>query len=614
MPNRFGPRHLVLIMLLAALGASVWFNMLQLDRVWKRLDAVQVSQRSIEESIARLEKSVADRPATPPTARAATGDDWAIPGVAVVRRPRPEWVHDPRREPDFSVGGTITEALDAEFDSMTPYVAIGAVVRRVQEVALERLGDYHPETLEMQGVLAEAWQADPNGRWLRVKIRDDANWSDGKPVLASDVRFTIGLIKNTVYPTERFRPLYAGVSGVEVISDKVAEFRFSEAFYSNVDIALRLAPLAEHVYGVLTPERFKASTGLVFGSGPYMLPDFNIENQWAKGRPVEFVRNPRYRGDPRPADAVRFTMLKDAGARLAALEKGEADLIRATPEQVAKARADAGSGVRALAWPSIPAGAMSIIWNCGKRPDGTPTVFGDARVRLAMTRALDRERLNQDLFGGEGRVVSGPFRWDSAQADPAIRPWGFDPAAAERTLTDAGWERGDDGVRRDAEGRELAFTILLSRTLPAPEVIAAALRDRFAAVGARCETLISEGAPLQQAGQTHDFDGLVLAWSPDGPESTPQQRFHSASIAKGGENWGQWSNAKADALMDNARRELDPERRAALWRSLHAIMHAEQPHTFLLARPWFTLHSARLGNVRPTPMGLEKPEMYVRKP
>lgn len=597
--------------LLAVTIALTLLGMVQLDRVWGRLGELQRSQARLEEAIIRLEQRAA---VTNPAGAAAAvqtslgQDAWAVPGVPIVRSPRPDWINDPRGQPGFTSGGTITEAIESELATLTPYIGATAAARRINELVIERLADYHPATLQMQGVLAEAWQIDPDRRWLRVKVRDNAVWSDGEPVTAGDIRFTIDFLADTRINAIRFRATYSGIGEVRVISEKVAEFRFVEPVYINVDAALRLPVLAEHVYSAFPPEQYNTSTGLVFGSGPYRLAELDAANQWVPGRPIELVRNPRHTGRSPAPDTMRFVVMTSPQARLAAIDNGEVDLIRSSADQYTAVSRRSGNTLQLFSWPCIQSGPHAIIWNCGARPDGKPTPFADRRVRLAMTHAIDRERLGRDFFEGlSGPVPTGPFSPTTAANDPAIAPWPFDMKRAGELLDEAGWKQTADGTRRDPAGNPLRFSIMLQRS---SEKLAALLRDQFGALGAECTTIPFDNA--EQALKAHDFDGIVYGWSPDSPEVNPYQRFHSASITGGGDNSGQWATPEADALIAEARRTMDPAQRDALWRKFHAIVHAEQPYTYLYARPWFTIASPRIGNIVPYPMGLLKAEMFVR--
>lgn len=627
MPNRFGVRHAILALLLVGVMVSVWLNMLQLDRVWARLGELKAAQGRLEESVVRLERAGAGVPLRGP----ANESPVASPQSAVKSEPTPtpsawgrpdvpiRWTTQPfprRGESpalDAAQGGILTEGLEQDLEYITPYRGTSAITRRVLELVQERLADYDPRSSTMHGVLAEGWQMDPAGLWLRVKIRDDANWSDGVPVSAEDVKFTIELIRNNAYGAKRFQSQFEAVSEVRVITPKVAEFVFKEVLYTNEDATLRMVPIPAHVYGKITSDQFIASTGLLVGSGPFMLASSSIENQWTPGKPVELVRNPRWRGNPSTLDGYRFVITKAASARLAAIKNGEIDVVRGTPELAASVGEDQGRPPYAVTWNPVTAGPVVIVWNCGKRPGGSVPITNDRRVRTALTFALDRWKMNADLFGGKGAVCSGPFPADSPSSNPDVSPLPYNIDKANALLDEAGLNRGDDGKRVDGTGKPVGLKIIAQREMANADAWSAYLRDQMAALGIACSVELLDQSVYGSTNKSRDFDGTVASWAPDSPEPNMHQRYHSASIRDRGDNDGQWSNPVADDLIDKARRNLDPAQRAELYRRLHALMHAEQPVTFIVARPLIMLVSGRVGNFVPTSMGVDRTSFYIKK-
>ncbi|MFM9957050.1 MAG: ABC transporter substrate-binding protein [Phycisphaerales bacterium] len=635
MPNRFGIRHAVLSLLLLALTVSVWLNMLQLDRVWEKLGEVRAAQGRLEEAVVRLERrgvavpavatpvpsdsGAATAPAPSPTAATARDDSWAKPGVPIKRVQRPAWINDPTKEPDYQVGGIITEAFEQDLPRLMPYGGgpSNATVTRVLTLVQERLADINPKTLAFEGVLAEAWQMDPMGLWLRVRIDDEAVWSDGEPITADDVKFTLDLIKNPDYGVTAFKSQFEGVAQSTVLSDRVIEVTFSEALAQNEDATLRVVPLPRHIYGKLSSDEHRAATGVLVGSGPYMLANggTTLADQWKKGDPVELKRNPRWRGPKRPADGFRFVARKDGKTQLAAVTNLEADLARGVPEHL-KQLADAPvPGVRVVSWLPVNTGPVSIAWNTANRGDGLSPCAG-VLVRQALTHALDRERMNRELFGGAGVVVSGPFPIERPGYDREVPPLPFSMDRANTLLDQAGWPKGPNDKRADSAGKPLSFRIIAPSSLANGPVWSAYLRDQFTkGLGAECAVELLDQTAYDQARTSRDYDGIISAFAPDSPEPNLKQHYHSSSIGDGGNNNAQWSSQEADAIIDAARKTLDRDARNALWRELHRLIHREQPVTFIASRPMVMLVSDRIGNFPTNKMvfGADRAEMYIRK-
>jgi peptide/nickel transport system substrate-binding protein len=625
MQNRFGFKDFVTLVLLLAIGVFVWLSMVQRDREWELLQVVGDRLAQLERDVARLNaklESGVPVAAVPHASVGAPGvkpnlepsESWARPGVPVTRADRFDFVSDPTSMSGYKEGGTFTEVFEGQAPKITPYLYSDVYGQRiVQEVVGECLAGYDPATLAYEGWLAEAWQYDPAGMWLRVKIDDRARFSDGMPVTAEDVQYTYEFINNPQHETERFRSTVDNVVQAKPISEKVVEFEFKEPRYNSLDQAMRTVIIPKHFYAQFQPSQINGSTGLLMGSGPYKLATLDPTAQWAPPQPMVFVRNEQYWGRRPPLDSLRFVTIQDNIARLTAFENGEGDMVRGTPEQYATKSVDADFVERAhaLAWTNMRSGYTFIAWNCGPR-NGKLTPFHDKRVRQAMTHLLDRERIRRDFVEGLGQIATGPFNPLTTQASPEAIPYPPDVAKARQLLNDAGWQdRNNDGVLENAEGEPFDFEFTYSTGSALAEKVGKYLLDQSAKVGIRCHLKVIDWALMDTIQDARDFDAITLAWSWGAPESDPMQIFHSSAMQNQGDNWMQWSNAEADRLIETARREVDSAKRMPLWHQLDLLIQEEQPYTFLLAIPWIRFVDKRVHNVHPYAVGLDKREMFI---
>ena len=339
MQNRFGLKDLFIIVLIAFVGLLVLLNMVKSNREWDSLREIRQKIGALETQLATLDRgtrqqvgSIKDQvdtlgakvdavgeqikqgvkvsagaaAGTPPKGAGsstaskpgARDESWALPGVPVEWQPAWSFATDPRTQNGFQEGGTFTEAFEARPAKLIPYIQTDVYGRRVVDIVSETLGAYDPHTLKLRGVLAEAWQIDPEGMWLRAKIRDEARFSDGMPVTAEDLRWTFhDFVMNPQIEAQRTRSTVADqIDQVKVISERVVEIRFKQKLFSNLDSALTLFVLPKHFYSSLTPAQINKGTGILMGSGPYKLRRLDIEDQWTPGQPIELVRNEQYWG------------------------------------------------------------------------------------------------------------------------------------------------------------------------------------------------------------------------------------------------------------------------------------------------------------------------------
>lgn len=629
MQNRFGVKDFFLFLMVAGLIVSTCFAMLQQDRHWKKQQELLDKIRTVESQVSRLEgkvDSIASRPvvaAPVSTDRAAAGTtapagndaSWARPGVAIQWQPAPAWHSDPNTVSGMVPGGEFTEIWEAQTKVLTPNISTDVYSRRVQEVVLEALADLDPVTLKMHGVLAEAWQVDPDGLWLRARIRSGARFSDGTPVTSEDVRWSFhDYIMNEQIDAERTRSIYRdSIAEVKPIDERTVEFTFRDRLFSNVDNALGMFILPKHFYSRFSPAQINQSTGLLMGSGPFKLQGLTADRQWSPPADVVVEKNPQYWG-PKPAlNSIRFQAINEEIARLNSFRKGEADMITpASPQFVSKSDdPEWKSSTRFLKWINMRSGYSFIAWNCDTR-NGKPTPFRDKRVRQAMTMLLNREQMIQDIWKGIGVVAKGNMPLSSPGANKDIKPWPYDPVRAKELLKQVGWEdRDGDGVLEDRNGNPFEFEYSYAGGSEISERVARYVKDAYQAAGIIVKLRSADWSVYQEFMKKRDFDAITLGWGANSPESDPIQIFHSKSIQNQGDNFAQWNSPDADRLIEQGRREMDPEKRAQIWQQLEAVLHEEQPYTFVRVPPWLRFASMTIGNVNTYPVGLVQPE-FVR--
>ncbi|MCA9312510.1 MAG: hypothetical protein KDA21_14950, partial [Phycisphaerales bacterium] len=328
------------------------------------------------------------------------------------------------------------------------------------------------------------------------------------------------------------------------------------------------------------------------------------------------VRNEQYWGQAPAIRELRYVAIADPAARRVALENGEVDVITGNAALLDAVANNAAFNRRhrTLVWPNLRSGFSFIAWNCGERR-GRTTPFVDARVRRAMTHLIDRERMARDFHGGRATVCTGPFSPHTPQSDPSIEPWPMDLSEAARLLDEAGWmDRNRDGWRENERGDPFTFEFTYPAGTTTGPAIAAYLTAQAARVGVHCESRMVEWAAYGQIQDGRDFDALIMQWVQPAPEVDPRQVWHSDSMRQQGDNFVQWSSPTADRLIDEGRRELDPEWRMAFWHALHRHLHEEQPYTFLLHTPTIVFINRRICNVHTYPCGLVIEEMYIPAP
>lgn len=595
-------RHVGWIVSLIVLGILLLLVMVQVDRQWDRLSAMESLMReqardlrALRSGLQRLEAELASGEYA---LRSAGGVETGLP-PAFVRAQRAA------EEADFAPGDWLVRAFGAGLATLTPYVSSDAYASEVQAYVLESLLLRDPDSLEWQGLLAESWEFSGDGMTLRFRLRPGLRFSDGEPLTAHDVAFTFRFVMDEPIAAPRSRAYLEKLESVEALDERTVVFTFAEPYFNALQLAGGLDVLPQHFYSryLDEPETFNQSRGILLGSGPYRLAN---PLTWSpdSGR-VELERNPRYWGpvDP-PFERLVWRVIQNDSARLTSFRNGEIDVYGARPREYALLRDDTALRERADAFEymSPTAGYAYIAWN--QERNGAPTRFADRRVRLAMSHLTDVQRVIDEVMLGYGEPAVSPFNPRSPQHNPDLLPVPFDVEKALALLAEAGYrERNRDGILVDADGEPFSFDLVFFQDNDDTRRMVLFLRDLYARAGIQLRPRPTEWSVMLDLLNRKDFDAITLAWT-SGIETDIFQMFHSSQTIAGGDNFMNYRNPELDRAIEAARAEVNEEARMALWRAAERILYEDQPYTFLMRRQTLAFIDRRLRNLQQTQLGL----------
>jgi len=435
------------------------------------------------------------------------------------------------------------------------------------------------QNLEPVPGIATGWEVSDDGRTYTLHLDPRATFSDGTPVTASDVRFT--LLKILDAPSPQFASWFEHLnrSATKVLDARTIQVAFTTPRPAQL-LAFTISVLPERVYG----QGDFATNAAVVGNGPYVL------GRRTRGQSILLTRRPSYwREAPQITDVLFRPIAEDAVAWNALL-RGELDVARISndlwwrehekPEVVAKLRF---------------VDTWQLSYNCIAWNLDDP-LFRDARVRRALALSFDRPSVIGTLLHGQARPVTGPFTPDQWANDPTVEPLPFDLEQAAALLAAAGWRDRDGDGTLDRAGTPFSFTLLIPVGTVArdqAQVLQAGLRQ----VGIRMEISTMDAAAFFDRVLRRNFQAAFFSWVNE-PDPDPYALFHSTQLPPAGLNVGGYANSDADRLLDAARVERDRGHRAALYHELHALLAHDQPYlwTVQVATKWAV--SRRIENVR----------------
>lgn len=398
------------------------------------------------------------------------------------------------------------------------------------------------ENLNFVNDLATDYLCSSDGLVWTFTIRDDVVFSDGEPLSARDVAFTVnGVIDSAMSEAD-----LSMVDRAVAVSDTVVELHLNKPHNALLYTLAVLGIVPEHAYG---PEYGRNP----IGSGRYVL------ERWDKGQQVIFTANPKYYGRKPSMERV-VVVFMDEDAALAAVQKGEVDIAYTYATHARQAfegyelAAYKTVDSRGVSLPSVPAGGTKLVegdmaFNTGN------DVTADVAVRRAINCGLDRDAVIEHVLDGYGKVaysVGDGMPWSSPDMKVEL-----DREKAARLLDEAGWKRGEDGVR-SRDGVRAAFDIWYSSDDSVRQALANEFANQMAELGLE---VTPRGGSWDEI-YLHQFSQPVLwGWGSNSPVEV-----YELNYSTGWGNYSCYESEITDAYLDEALAQTDVEASYEYWR------------------------------------------------
>ena len=530
-------------------------------------------------------------------------------------------------------------------EKLNPYTSSDRSATRVLGYIFESLlyaENEPPYTLK--GMIAKNYPAISKDKLsYSFEIREDVHFSDGKPLTADDVLFSMKVIKNPQVLAPHMRNYFAAIKGVRQQGKYEITFFCDEPYFRN-DLALgSFEILPKHFYdpdGLLDPvsiislidgswkegqhadrvrkfaEQFNQNFNRqVLGSGPYFIED--MEQDVITQQKIVLTRNLNYWGAQKEGlpssgyvDKVIFKIINNTDAAFIELTNGNLDYHSLRPLEFKDKSWSPDFTKRFLKGIEYSSGYTYIGWN------NAHPIFRDRRVRQAMTHVTDKEGMVENLLFGLGVPVEGPIHKFRPEYNHDLEPFLYDPEKAIDILEAAGWNDSDeDGILDkivDGELLPFKFEFLVNSGNQIRKDIALVVQSELLDIGIVCEVRELDWSVFLDRVKNKDFAAVTLGWSgslrfpPDG-----YQIWHSSQAQMGGSNFISFKDVEVDHILEEYRREFDMEKRIALYRRFQKILHREQPYTFLWKGRSAKAYSRRFRGVNWYPIGTDTQEWWV---
>ncbi len=479
----------------------------------------------------------------------------------------PDFSHLPYANPDAPKGGRMVQGLIGTFDSLNPLIVRGVPVQQIRGYAYERGYVYeslmargNDEPFTLYGLLARSVETDDDRSYVTFHIDPRARFSDGRPVQADDVLFSLALLRDHGRPLHH--QYYSKVAKAEALDPLTVRFDFGGVADRELPLILGLMPiLPRHAIDVA---KFEDTTlAAPIGSGPYRVTAVS------PGASVTFTRNPDYWGRDLPInrglwnfDEIRLDFYREANGLFEAFKRGLYDLrVENEPlrwhEGYDFPAVRDGEVIRDTNKIGIPHPSEFFVFN-SRRP-----TFADVRVRRALAMLFDFEWINRNYYFGLYSRSGGYFAGSelSAYSRPAddreralLKPYlahipsdildgryhlpVTDGSGRDRTvlrnalalLSEAGYAIDGTVLKQRATGTPLSFEIMV--TTREHERIALAYQRDLRRAGINVSVRVVDAVQFEQRRLAYDFDMIPNRWD--------------QSLSPGNEQAFYWGSQAAD--------------------------------------------------------------------
>jgi peptide/nickel transport system substrate-binding protein len=408
--------------------------------------------------------------------------------------------------------------------------------------------------------LAERWSWQDNYRNLVFFLRRNVKWHDGKPFTSADVKYTFDVAREAPEAPARLRlsarkEWWSSVASIEAPEPYTVVFHLKRP---QPSLLLMLASGYSPVLPAHVP--LNELRQKCVGTGPFR------QKEWLRGQMVELERNPDYFVPDRPhLDGIRYTIIRERGTRLAALQAGRLDAF--VPLEMTKAMADTAKSVTpALVIAEIGQNGSDNVLLNHKRPP-----FDNPLVRKAVNIALDRRAYVKSVRQ-DGAVIGAALMprpmgfWGLADADlrtmAGYRDPARDKAEARRLLAEAGY----------GPGKPLRLE-MVTRTSPIYVDLASFAVDQLRLVGVEATVKQLDTSAWFPALARREFQiaANLTAGGFDDPDAYLVENYKCGSSR----NYTDYCNEATDRQIEAQSQELDRAKRLKMVGDIQRTLEAE---------------------------------------
>lgn len=420
----------------------------------------------------------------------------------------------------------------------------------------------------LENDLAESYEISEDKLTYTFHIKQDVKWHDGENLTTDDIIYTIKTIQDDNY----YSPLIANWKGVrtEKVDDYTMRFILKNV-YSPFLNNLTFGILPQHLWEQISANEFPLSE-LNFqpvGSGPYKFKNLKKDKN-GKIISMTLEKNYDFYGQKPHIKKITLMFYQNESDAISAFNRKEVEGINyLSPENLNKIVDLDNKNVSRLNIPRY----YAVFFN-----QTQSKALADKTVRLALAYAVNKDDLVSEILKNEGQKVETPIPSQLLGYNPNTKIYNFDKEYAKTLLDGAGWiDNNGDRIREKGE-EKLEFT-LVATNWTYIAATATELQAMWKEIGAEVKIETAENIQddyIKSRAYQSILFGEILSYDPD-----PFAFWHSSQKKDPGLNLALYDNSDADKILEEARKETDPNIRAQKYQEFQNLVIEDIPAIFL---------------------------------
>ena len=478
----------------------------------------------------------------------------------------------------FLVADTLHLATSTNPARLNPILATDSSSGEIASFIFSGLVKFDKDSKEIIPDLAEAFHYEDNVT-LIFSLRKGVKWHDGAEFSAQDVLFTY----ETIISDKIVSPYSSGfrfVKSVEVLDRYRVKVVYKQPYFKALETWM-MGILPKHLLENEENLMSSAFNKKPIGTGPYTLEKL----EFSKNITLKAFEN-YYEGKPK-IEHISFHVIADPMTRFMMLKSGELDIGSLEPMAYEK-QLNTEFFKKYKIYEKIAPSYSYLGFNLRLKK------FQDARVREALSLAINREAIVDILFLKHAQVCNGPFLPGTKAFNEKVVSPKQDIQKAKKLLAQAGY----------TQENPLVFEIATSNSSPIRPYAAEILQHQLKQVGVAVKLRVMEWqAFLNMVVMPHKFESVLLGWGLS-PTPDPYLLWHSDSDRKGGFNLVGYHNKELDTLIEKSQSITDRDELAILWQQMFAMIVKDNPYLFLYIPNEISAVDKSIQNIKPAMSGI----------